>query len=76
MSSTLTLADELRAAAGRLRQLAGSLDVALAAWLETEAASSAGDENHADCTPATCVALAALVVARQILAVAPEGAGR
>jgi hypothetical protein len=41
---------------------------ALATWLETEAASNAGDEDHAGCTAQTCTLTAALATARAILA--------
>lgn len=41
---------------------------ALARWLETEAASNAGDEDHEDCTAETCATVAALALADAILA--------
>lgn len=72
MTADLTPADELRAAAHALltqpdlaRFVAGRN---LARWLETEAASTAGDEDHSACTDATCLTVAALATARQILA--------
>jgi hypothetical protein len=68
----LTPADELRAAATALRSepdlmlfVAG---LQLARWLETEAASNAGDEDHSGCTAQTCTLTAALATARAILA--------
>jgi hypothetical protein len=39
---------------------------ALANWLETEAATWAGDEVHHRCDPKTCTLDAALAIARQI----------
>jgi hypothetical protein len=41
---------------------------ALARLLETEAASNAGDEDHAGCTAETCATAAALALADAILA--------
>ncbi|MEU8469549.1 hypothetical protein AB0F30_16775 [Streptomyces sp. NPDC029006] len=39
---------------------------ALADWLDAEAATWAGDEDHNRCTPQTCTSEAALAVARAI----------
>lgn len=72
-----TPAAELRSAAFQLRNpfhgsgLTVSIDPELGApladWLETEAATWAGDEVHSRCSPKTCTLDAALAVARQIL---------
>lgn len=43
--------------------------LALANWLEAEAATWAGDEVHGSCSPTTCTLDAALAVARQILGI-------
>jgi hypothetical protein len=39
----------------------------IARWLETEAVSNAGDEDHEHCTAETCTLIAALDVAKEIL---------
>lgn len=39
----------------------------IARWLETEAASSAGDEDHERCTAETCTLIAAMDVAKVIV---------
>jgi hypothetical protein len=70
VSTGLTPAATLRAAAGRLRAdefTAMPWDEPLAVWLVTEAASSAGDEDHVFCTAGTCTTIAALAVARAVL---------
>jgi hypothetical protein len=73
---TLSTADTLTAAAQKLQHsaehgdlwiLASSGQHAIAEWLETEAASNAGDEDHTGCTPDTCATVAALALARQLL---------
>lgn len=44
----------------------------LAMWLETEARSNAGDEDHRQCAPDKCTAIAALAVAHIILGTPKE----
>lgn len=39
----------------------------LVLWLRTEAASTAGDEDHGACLAETCTTVAAMVAARKIL---------
>ncbi|MBT2379010.1 hypothetical protein J7E90_17050 [Streptomyces sp. ISL-111] len=46
--------------------------LALAAWLDTEAATWAGDEVHYPCSTQTCTFDAALAVARQLLGTTSE----
>lgn len=62
--------DETRNAwrnAGWMALMHPGVGAALAKWLDTEAASNAGDEEHGDCTEESCTLTAALTVARQIL---------
>lgn len=40
---------------------------AMVQWLRTEAASTAGDEDHETCLPETCATVAAMTAARRIL---------
>ncbi|MGW4222964.1 hypothetical protein ACWEG1_05855 [Streptomyces bauhiniae] len=44
-----------------------TVGLAVAVWLEAEAATWAGDEVHTQCTPALCTLDAALAVARALL---------
>lgn len=68
----MTPTEELRTAATKLRDRGNEeltafvAHLSLADWLETEAASNAGDEIHDGCTGETCATTAALAVARAI----------
>lgn len=65
--------DQLRAAAVRARETGDPLHTALATWLDTEAATWAGDEVHNSCSTQSCTFDAALAVARQPLGTSAAG---
>lgn len=64
----------LREAAKAMRVEESAFFHAVATWLETEARSWAGDEDHTDCTIDRCTFLAAYITARHYLS-PPVSAG-
>ena len=64
--------DPSRADAAWIALMHPGLAEPLAMWLETEARSNAGDEDHRQCAPDKCTTIAALAFAHIILGTTKE----